>query len=232
MFLKKYLPYCLLPIKAKKLNRAISITHFAQTLDAKIATNSGDSKWIGNPENLIHAHRMRALCDGVLVGRKTVEADNPRLNVRHVSGKNPVRIVLGCPKSDFKSLLESSDKEILIFGRKKIAVQPPLISYKIACGDSQENFDPFIVLEKLFEQSIHTIYVEGGAQTTSIFLNAKAVDVLQLHIAPLIFGSGKSSIVLPNIQVVKEAISFSEYHFLPFGDSIMFTGFFELICNL
>jgi len=181
LFLKKYLPYCFLSLKAKRLKRAISTTHFAQTLDAKIATNTGDSKWIGNDENLIHAHRMRALCDGVLVGRRTVEADEPKLNVRHVCGQDPVRIVLGNPNSDFNSLLNCSDAKIL--------------------------------------------YIEGGATTTSIFIKSKAVDVIQLHIAPMIFGSGKSSIELPNIDMVKEAISFSEYHFLPFGDSVMFTGF-------
>ena len=225
LFLQKYLPYCFLSIKAKRLKRAISVTHFAQTLDAKIATLNGDSKWIGNSENLIHAHRMRALCDGVLVGSRTVEADNPRLNVRHVYGNNPIRIVLGHPDSDYKSLIESSDKQILVFGKEKINVQLPLVSLKLEYDATLKTINPKAILEKLFELGIHSIYIEGGAKTTSIFVNAKAVDVLQLHIAPMIFGSGKDGIVLPNIQAVKEAISFAEYHFLPFGDSVMFTGF-------
>lgn len=224
LFLKKYLPYCFLSLKAKRFNRAISITHFAQTLDAKIATNTGDSKWIGNSENLTHAHRMRAICDGVLVGSRTVEADNPKLNVRHVCGKNPVRIVLGNPKSDFKSLLDCSDEKILIFGKKKLAVQPPLFSI-VLNHNAPHQIAPLAILTKLFELGIHSVYVEGGAKTTSIFINSQAVDILQLHIAPMIFGSGKASIVLPTIEAVKEAISFTEYNFLPFGDSVMFTGF-------
>ena len=226
LFLKKYLPYCFLSLKAKRLNRAISITHFAQTLDAKIATNTGDSKWIGNPENLTHAHRMRAICDGVLVGSRTVEADNPKLNVRHVGGKNPVRIILGNPNSDFKSLLSCSDEKILIFGKERLAVQPPLFS--IVLNDCpKSDIAPLTILTELFKLGINSVYVEGGAKTTSNFVNSKAVDILQLHIAPMIFGSGKASIVLPQIDTVKEAISFTEYNFLPFGDSFMFTGFLQ-----
>jgi len=224
LFLKKYLPYCFLSLKAKRLNRAISITHFAQTLDAKIATNTGDSKWIGNRENLTHAHRMRAICDGVLVGSRTVEADNPKLNVRHVGGKNPVRIILGNPESDFKSLLDCSDEKILVFGREKLVVQAPLVSIVLNKCPTKE-IAPLAILAELFKLGIHSVYVEGGAKTTSNFVNSKAVDVLQLHIAPMIFGSGKASIVLPQIDAVNEAISFLEYNFLPFGDSVMFTGF-------
>jgi len=225
LFLKKYLPYCFLSLKAQRLNRAVSISHFAQTLDAKIATNTGDSKWIGNAENLTHAHRMRAICDGVLVGSRTVEADNPKLNVRHVYGKNPVRIVLGNPKSDFKSLLDCSDEKILVFGKEKIIVQPPLESIVLPKKCQEAEIEPLAILAKLFKLGIHSVYVEGGAKTTSNFVNSKAIDILQLHIAPMIFGSGKASIVLPNIEAVQEAISFKEYNFLPFGDSMMFTGF-------
>jgi len=225
LFLKKYLPYCFLSLKAKRLKRAISTTHFAQTLDAKIATNTGDSKWIGNDENLIHAHRMRALCDGVLVGRRTVEADEPKLNVRHVCGQDPVRIVLGNPNSDFNSLLNCSDAKILIFSKHESHYKDSITSIQIPPQSSKCDIAPIAILEKLYQLGIYSIYIEGGATTTSIFIKSKAVDVIQLHIAPMIFGSGKSSIELPNIDMVKEAISFSEYHFLPFGDSVMFTGF-------
>ena len=227
LFFKKYLPYCFLSIKAKKLNRTVSVTHFAQTLDAKIATNTGDSKWIGNQENLIHAHRMRALCNGVLVGSKTVESDNPRLNVRHVDGKNPTKIILGNPKSNFKSLLESSDAPILVLGKKRGDYPKAVQFIPIKPPNKTGLIPPKILLKKLFELGIYTIYIEGGATTTSTFINSKAVDILQLHIAPLLFGSGKASIELPTIKAVKEAIKFEEYHFLPFGDSVMFTGFLE-----
>jgi diaminohydroxyphosphoribosylaminopyrimidine deaminase/5-amino-6-(5-phosphoribosylamino)uracil reductase len=225
MFLKKYLPYCFLAIKSKKLGRSICVTHFAQTLDAKIATGSGDSKWIGNQENLIHAHRMRALCNGVLVGSRTVEHDSPRLNVRHVKGRNPIKIVLGHPKSDLKSLLESSEAPVLMVNAKSFAVCEKVQQIQLKRAGKTEAIAPLEILKSLYQQNIYSIYLEGGAKTTSTFINSKAVDILQLHIAPLIFGSGKASIELPTIEAVKEAISFKEFHFLPFGDHIMFTGF-------
>lgn len=227
LFLRKYLPYCFLSIKSKRLKRAVTVTHFAQTLDAKIATAAGDSKWIGNQENLIHAHRMRALCDGVLVGRKTVEHDHPRLNVRHVLGDNPIRIVVGNPNSSFESLLAASDERILVFAQEKKNYSSPITSIPITQKNANKTIKPQIILEELYKLGIYAIYIEGGANTTSHFLNAKAVDILQLHIAPLIFGSGKDSIVLPHIEMVKEAIQFTDYHFLPFGNSIMFTGFLD-----
>ena len=59
-FLKVYLSYCYLPILAKANQRAISVAHFAQSLNGMIATQCGSSRWIGNEENLVHAHRMRA----------------------------------------------------------------------------------------------------------------------------------------------------------------------------
>lgn len=223
-FLEKYLPYCFISLKAKRLKRAISVAHFAQTLDAKIATPTGDSKWIGNNENLIHAHRMRALCDGVLVGRKTVEHDAPRLNVRHVKGENPIRIILGNPKSDFESLLLSGEEKIIVFGPKGLSFPTPIILIPMPYNENNL-IAPESILQQLYQLGIYHVYVEGGASTTSLFLNENAIDILQLHLAPLIFGSGKSSIVLPAINQVKEGISFKEHHFSTVGDSIMFTGF-------
>ncbi|MEM6317678.1 MAG: RibD family protein [Bacteroidota bacterium] len=226
LFLQKYLPYALLPLKAKRLGRAISVTHFAQTLDAKIATLSGDSKWIGNAENLTHAHRMRALCSGVLVGCRTVEFDNPKLTVRHVVGPNPTKIILGSPKKNLTDLVENTvEEKIVIFGKLAGQEASKVAFYPLPYDVTTAIISPQAILEKLFELGIETVYIEGGAKTTSNFLNAGAVDVLQLHFAPLIFGSGKTSIELPSIDMVKEAIQFSEYHFLPFGDSMMFTGF-------
>src|SRR3984885_9885925 len=66
----------------------------AQSLDGYIATRVGESVWISGPDDLRHTHQLRALCDAVLVGAKTVRADNPRLTTRLVDGPSPVRVVL------------------------------------------------------------------------------------------------------------------------------------------
>jgi diaminohydroxyphosphoribosylaminopyrimidine deaminase / 5-amino-6-(5-phosphoribosylamino)uracil reductase len=66
----------------------------AQSLDGYIATREGESVWISGPNDLRHTHQLRALCDAVVVGAKTIRADNPRLTTRLVDGPSPVRVVI------------------------------------------------------------------------------------------------------------------------------------------
>jgi riboflavin biosynthesis pyrimidine reductase len=73
---------------------AVTVGHLGQTLDGRIATESGVSRYVTGPENIVHLHRMRALCDAVLVGAETVRQDDPQLTTRRVSGDSPVRVVV------------------------------------------------------------------------------------------------------------------------------------------
>lgn len=220
--LQIYLPYCLLAAEAGKHERALSVAHFAQTLDGKIATATGRSKWIGNTENLVHAHRMRALCDAVLIGGGTLVSDAPRLTVRHVSGEHPCRVVVGWPDADFSSLRSSGEAPILAIGHR------PAAHCKVAYHQMDKGERGYIpskaLLRELYRRGLHTVYVEGGPVTTSRFLQDQAIDVLQLHLSPLLFGSGKNAIELPRIDEVGEALSFSAFFFEPIGDTVMFTG--------
>ncbi len=226
LFLQQYLPYCFLSIIAKENKRAIAVAHFAQTLDGKIATENGDSKWIGNKENLLHAHRMRALCNGVVVGSKTLQIDEPKLTVRYVTGSDPVRVVIGNPPAVFDSLLESSVAPIHVFCSKELDKVPNINYHFLSTKNGL--ICPKEILEKLYQLNIHSVYIEGGASTTSHFFEKGAIDILQLHIAPILFGSGTSGIQLPVINTVKQGKQFDQYSFLPVGDSMMFTGFCKI----
>jgi len=91
---------------AKKISGDVPFTmvHMAVSLDGKIATVNGHSKWIGNEQNLNHAHRLRAILDGILIGSGTVKTDSPTLNVRRVTGQSPTRFVLSNVSQDFSQL--------------------------------------------------------------------------------------------------------------------------------
>lgn len=221
-FLIDYLPYCFLPLLAKQKKRAISVAHFAQTLDGKIATPTGESKWIGNQENLIHAHRMRALCCSILVGKNTVLEDKPSLTVRHVQGKNPKRVVISSSPCDMSSLLCEDAEKVLVFGKTDQPDVTGLDYNKLASQNGHINCTT--ILEALFQKGIYTVYIEGGAITTSNFLNDRAVDILQLHLAPMLFGSGQSAIQLPAIDKVNGAVQFNRFRYQSVGDAIMFVG--------
>ena len=84
----------IMEVKFHKGELPYVLVHMASSLDGKIALNNGHSKWIGNEENLKHAHRLRAILDGILVGSSTVKNDSPQLTVRHVEGPNPTRLIL------------------------------------------------------------------------------------------------------------------------------------------
>lgn len=219
--LSLYLPYALLPYWAKKERRCFSITHFAQTLDGRIASVSGDSKWIGNEENLIHAHKMRALCDTILVGSNTLNIDNPRLSVRLVEGNDPIKVVLGGEDlvlSEYHAMVDGT----ILFCQNHY--ESPHDIEKIRLPQKQDVYPAQDVLEELYSRGHLSVYIEGGSFTSSCFLQARAVDQVQIHITPKILGSGTSGFSFDGINSVNEAIEFQNGRFEQMGGHMMFVG--------
>lgn len=214
-----YLPYALLPCFSYKHQRCYTISHFAQTLDGRIAANGGDSRWIGNEENLTHAHKMRALCDAILVGNNTLKIDNPSLNVRKVTGEDPTPIVMGnnltvdgsCPTNTRNLLHITSDKNCR--GANCIHV-----------NDHNGQFDCNEIRQRLLQQKFSSVYIEGGSATTSAFLKSNALDQVQVHISPQILGSGLTGFQFAGAENMDHARTFLNPRFVPVGDHIMFLG--------
>lgn len=218
-FINTYLEYCFCSLKAHKLKRAFGISHYAQSLDGKIATRAGNSKWISHYDDLVHCHRMRALCDGILIGTNTLKNDKPRLNVRYVRGDNPVKIVLGNSSPSFLSLMQDNE-QIIHFTTKpppnELGVDQIMIPKKSAV--------PLFVMRQLYKIGIHSVFIEGGSKTISSFLEQKMIDEIQLYLSPTVFGSGLSNFNLKVIQNVDEAIGFSRHEFIPMGNGMLFRG--------
>lgn len=218
--LEMYLPYACLGFFGKRHNKCFAISHFAQTLDGRIATLTGDSKWIGNDENLLHAHRMRALCDAILVGVKTLETDNPQLNVRKVPGPDPIRVIIGGNGQLCSERFHAVDSNTIVFKESKNGLEP----FESILIHKEPQFDLKSVLGVLADKGIYSVYIEGGSYTTSSFLEQKALDQVQIHFSGKILGSGTNSFAFGNIGEIKDAVTFSNGRFIPMGDEMMYIG--------
>jgi diaminohydroxyphosphoribosylaminopyrimidine deaminase/5-amino-6-(5-phosphoribosylamino)uracil reductase len=218
-FIRTYLPYCFSTLKSHQLQRAYGISHHAQSLDGKIATLEGNSKWISQPEDLVHCHRMRALCDGILIGINTLRLDHPSLNVRHVKGNNPVKIVLGSTSASFSSLLQNNGG-VIQFTTSPAKSLPGIRQIILPASSAS----PVFIMQSLYAMGIHSVFIEGGSKTASSFLEHEMIDEVQLYLSPSLFGSGLPNFSLPVIRKVEEAVVFSRHEFLPMGKGILFKG--------
>src|ERR1700712_4739665 len=100
--------------------RSFVLGRIAQSLDGYIATRDGESVWISGPDDLRHTHQLRALCDAVIVGARTIRADNPRLTTRLVDGPSPVRVVLDpdCRLDDTYRVFRDGPETLLLCAPK------------------------------------------------------------------------------------------------------------------
>ncbi len=201
----------------------------AQSLDGRIATATGDSRWISCPDSREFAHNLRADSDAIAVGAGTVKVDNPRLTVRLVKGENPYRIILSrhpdfSPKmnlfahnKDAKTILATSTSS-----KKKIG-SGNLIVWHIR--DHNDGLSLTDFLRKAGEFGIQTLLVEGGGRLATSFLKHRLVDRLYLVIAPMIIGRGREAVGELNIRRLARAIKFESPGFIPCGEDILFTGY-------
>lgn len=221
-YIRLYLP--LLLASRLQPSRPFIISHFAQSLDGKICTTSGKSKWISNEDNLNHSHRLRAMVDGVLVGGGTIKADKPKLTVRRVEGKNPKRIFWCNTIDDYTDYKAENTYTILIAAKNIIKTTPKGIDHYISYKNEKSSIQE--VLVKLKEIGINSIFIEGGSNTLSHFHQARLIDLMQIHIAPIIFGSGKSAFEMQPIDEVSDSLhldgffSTSDSHILFHGKPI------------
>nr|WP_082140365.1 RibD family protein [Halomonas sp. PR-M31] len=213
----------LLPLVAR--TEPLAIAQLGQSLDGRIATVTGASHYINGLESRIHLHRLRALMDAVLVGAGTVEADDPQLNVRHVSGRPPVRVVLD-PRGRLDSaryVFYSGEAPTLhiigegatvagVFGSHVERIMLPL---------GPQGFDPRGVLDALRGRGLKRVLIEGGGVTISRFLEAGVLHRLHMLIAPLLIGSGRPGLDLTPIATLDQALRPRSRTF-PCGEDTLF----------
>lgn len=178
------------------------IAQLGQSLDGCIATRTGDSHFVNGPENLLHLHRLRALCDAVIVGAGTVAIDDPQLTTRRVPGPSPVRVLFdpqlqlarrvklarvfndGAAPTlwlcDARWQREAAD----LAGAQQVLAVPDLVR-----ADGTPAVAP--ALAALHARGLQLLFVEGGGVTVSRFLAQGCLHRLHLAVAPLIIGNGR-----------------------------------------
>ncbi len=189
---------------------------FAQTIDGRIASATGDSRWISSLSSRKFTHRLRSIHDAILVGAGTILHDDPELTVRHVRGKNPLRIVLDSRlrlslEAKVLTMQESAATIIAITGEaapaKKRLLQEKGVETLIIDADGKRRVDWKKLLLELGRRQISSILVEGGSAIITSLLQEKLADRMVIVVAPKILGKGIEAVADLGKQCMDEAIS-------------------------
>lgn len=211
------------PLRNANPARPYVIAQLGQSLDGRIATLSGASRWINAAAALDHLHRLRANVDAVVVGAGTVTADDPELTVRRVPGRHPVRVVIdprGRIPANARCLADDGTRRIVINGHRTDGA-PAAGPERIVIAAGNGWIDPKDIVAELFKAGLKRILVEGGARTISSFIDAGAADRLHVLVAPVILGSGIPGLSLKPIDALCEAIRpKTRVHVLDDGDVV------------
>ncbi len=206
---------------------------YAQTLDGKIATKTGDSQWISSEASRKYVHVLRSTNDCIMVGVGTVVADNPQLTVRHVKGRNPLRVIvdsnLRLPIKSSVLIDVKSNKTIIATtskapARKMTAVKKLGAEVLIVKKERNGRVSLKDLLKELSKREIMSVLVEGGSEIITSLLKADLVDKVIIPISPKIIGKGLEAIGDLNIKKIKNAIKFSSFKTMKKEDDIIFEG--------
>ncbi|HEY9213190.1 MAG TPA: RibD family protein [Ancylobacter sp.] len=182
------------------------IAQMGQSLDGRIATPTGKSRYINGFAGLDHLHRLRALVDAVVVGVGTIMADDPQLTTRRVEGRSPTRVVIdrsGRSSRDSKWLRQDGCDRI-VFSENEAGW--PATVERIGTDLDPDVFEPERLVAALAARGHHKILIEGGAATISRFIDAGMVDRLHICLAPMILGSGRAALDLRPIDNLCDAM--------------------------
>jgi len=233
--------------QAQKLNEAFVkyvvsgrpfvIAKCAATLDGRIATRTGDSKWVTGEEARRFVHRLRHAVDAILVGVNTVRTDNPSLTTRLPGGpgKDPVRIILDTHLSippDAGLLRQASDSDtILVAGEavgadKKAALEHPGVRV-LESALKNGMIDMHALMQQLGAMKITSVLIEGGSRVLASAFAAGIVDKIFFFYAPKILGGDDGVPICRGrgAEFMRESIAVANIEVHRFGDDVLIEGY-------
>lgn len=206
---------------------------YAQTLDGRLATSTGSSQWISGPESLTITHTLRATHDAIMVGAGTVCQDNPRLTVRLVEGRDPLRVIvdsrLRIPLD--AAVLAGGAAAGTIMGTTKHAPAERIAAAR-ATGASvivlpetpSGQVNLHALLTALADSGIGSIMVEGGAGLITSLLRERLADRLVVTVAPKLLGIGIEAVGDLGISDLADAIQLRDVTVTPCGVDLVLDG--------
>lgn len=213
------------------------IVKWAMSLDGKIATHTGDSKWITCEESRVYAHKVRGQVDGILVGINTVLRDDPLLTCRLEGGRNPKRIIIDSNASlplHSRLLKTIHESEIVVAVSRNALPERIKKLRQLGCEVIQTNtMSGRVDLQELFRQlgemKMTNILVEGGSRVITAVLEDCLADKVIVFIAPIIIGGqGANSPVLgKGIDAIAESVKVNEITIKRFSDDVVIEGFLK-----
>jgi diaminohydroxyphosphoribosylaminopyrimidine deaminase / 5-amino-6-(5-phosphoribosylamino)uracil reductase len=213
------------PLIARMAAGPLTIAQVGQSLDGRIATESGHSHYINGEGGLDHLHRLRALADAVVVGATTVDLDDPRLTTRRVAGPDPVRVIVD-PSGRVplgRRAFDGAAPTLLLRASHLATPSPDRADGPIVVPIAAEHglLPPCRILRALHLRGLFTVLIEGGGTTISTFLRAGAVDRLHVVVAPLLIGPGRAAFRWPAIDRLEQALHLSMTAH-PLGGDVLF----------
>lgn len=206
----------------------------AMTLDGKIATATGQSKWITSETSRAYGYKLRDIYDGIMVGINTVIEDNPMLTARVDGGKNPIRIVVDSSlridinanvvqDKSAKTIIATTDKADK---DKILKLQAQDVDVIVVDKDKNDKVDIEKLLDILGQQNICSILVEGGATLSGSFVAKKLVDKVYFFIAPKIIGGkeAKTPVAGTGILNLQEALALKDIQIEKLEEDILIIG--------
>ena len=219
-------------LKWMKTKKPFVIVKAAMSLDGKIATKSGDSKYISGKEARKVVHELRSDLDAVMVGSNTVKKDDPELTVRLTRGENPIKIVIDSKLkiSEKAKIVKKEPGKLIIItaktaNKKKVkALQLKGVRF-IHTNLNRGKIDLKEAMKELGKHDITSIMIEGGAVLNAEAIRAGIVDKMLFFISPKMIGQGPAAVGDLGITQVDKALKLKNIDFKKIGKDILVEGY-------
>lgn len=224
-------------LKALQLDRPWTLCKWAMTLDGKTAAATGEARWISGPESRRRTHELRARCDAVLVGFRTAQIDDPELTVRHVEGRQPIRIVVDplCEIDDDSNLVRTAHRAptwILagedVDPRRRGHLQDLGVQViQLPTAENARHLHLRRAFRELHRRGLRRVLVEGGGSLVADLFAWNCVDQVLAFLAPKIIGGrlAPTPVGGEGRPFMAEAWQLYDFGFENSGEDVALSGF-------